>query len=341
MKTIVLNKPGEFQLLEQPEIAAAQTDEVIVKIQRVGICGTDYHAYRGKQPFFSYPRVLGHELGAEVVAIGGSQANSSLRIGDRVAIEPYLNCGICQPCRNGKGNCCENINVLGVHTDGGMTEFLKLPISKVHVSNQLDFEELALVEMLGIGMHAVSRACVHSSHRILIIGAGPIGLSVAQFCKINGAEVMMADFSASRLRFAKENRLADCILLVDNLVTENVLREQMDGDLPTIIFDATGNKESMLNCFNIASHAGKIVFVGLFQGEVAFNDPNFHRRELTLLSSRNALSADFRRIIKLMEEKQIETKPWLTHRVKFEGLPDVFPHWLKADSGVVKAMVEL
>ncbi|GHB63593.1 zinc-binding alcohol dehydrogenase family protein [Persicitalea jodogahamensis] len=341
MKTIILNKPGELHLIERAELEAAADEEAIVKIKRVGICGTDYHAFSGNQPYFSYPRVLGHELGAEVIALGGSQAIATLKIGDRVSVEPYLNCNDCQACRGGHFNCCERIQVLGVHTDGGMTEFLKVPIRKLHKSEVLSFDQLALVETLGIGLHAVNRAGIRPEDSVLVIGAGPIGLSVAQFSKLSGATVGVADMTAGRLEFIRRHGISDRSIVVKEPLTPEYIREFFGGDLPSVIIDATGNRGSMLNAFNLIAHGGKVVFVGLFQGEVEFNDPNFHRREVTLLASRNSLPDDFRKIISLMETGQIDTAPWLSHRTDFEHLSTDFATFMEPDQELIKAIIEV
>lgn len=341
MKTIILNKPGELRFTEKDNLDDVQEGRAIIKIRRIGICGTDYHAFRGNQPFFSYPRVLGHELGAEVVALGGSLTNDALNIGDKVSVEPYLNCNRCQACREGHINCCENLQVLGVHTDGGMTEYMSLPIDKLHKSNLLRFEQLALVETLGIGLHGVNRGKVTKNDKVLIIGAGPIGLSAALFSKIKGATVAMADRVENRLTFVIKNQLANRTLLAKGEISAEMVRGIFDGDLPTIIIDATGNKTSMQNVLNLISHGGRIVYVGLFQGEVVFNDPNFHKKEINLLASRNALPSDFKTIISLIESGKIDTHPWLSHRTHFDTLPTTFNTFLNPEAEVIKAIVEI
>src|SRR5688500_1524126 len=156
MKTIILNEPGRFSLTDTLEPRSPAPGEAMVRVHRVGVCGTDLHAYRGRQPFFTYPRILGHELGVEVVEVGENA--HGIRPGDRCAVEPYLNCGTCIACRHGKTNCCVELRVLGVHTDGGMREFIAVPVNKLHRSESLSWEQLALVETLGIGAHAVERA---------------------------------------------------------------------------------------------------------------------------------------------------------------------------------------
>ena len=338
MKTLTLRQPGHFEFTDVPFDKTLSSGQALVRVTCIGICGTDLHAYRGNQPFFTYPRILGHELAVEILAIEGD--SYGLKVGDRCAVEPYLDCGECQACRRGFTNCCENLRVLGVHTEGGMAEYLKIPTGKLHASNRLKKEQLALVETLAIGGHAVERAELMSDDLVLVIGAGPIGLSVIEFVKRSGASLIVTDREENRLRFCREKMQVGQTLLADGDVSVK-LREMLHGDLPTVVFDATGNSASMMKSFDYCAHGGKLVFVGLFQGDVSFHDPSFHRKELTLLASRNATSQTFRTIINAMENGRMDTTPWITHRVVFDSLPDEFPSLLKPESGVIKAIVDM
>ena len=338
MKTLILDEPGQFRLTITDPPANPGMGEALIRIHRIGICGTDQHAFRGKQPFFTYPRILGHELGVEVVAIGSGVAN--VKVGDKCAVEPYLNCGECFSCRSGKTNCCANLRVLGVHTDGGMRECILVPADKLHRSEILTLEQLSLVETLGIGAHAVQRAQVEAGETVLVLGAGPIGLTVMTFAKIAGARVIAADVNADRLDFAqKVIGVAETIVVGENTLAD--LERMTQSDLAAVVFDATGNPQSMMSSFQFVAFGGRLVFVGLFQGEVTFNDPFFHRREMTLLSSRNSTPSDFTRIISLMESGEIDTNAWITHRAKLEDVPDIFPSWLLPENRVIKAVVEV
>jgi 2-desacetyl-2-hydroxyethyl bacteriochlorophyllide A dehydrogenase len=339
MQSIVLQEPGRFVLHELAAIAPPAPHEATIRIHRIGICGTDIHAYRGRQPFFTYPRRLGHELGAEVVAIG-NQVNN-LALGSRVAVEPYLTCGHCQACSVGKTNCCENLLCLGVHTDGGMVEYLNMPAAKLHKSEVLSYEQLALVETLGIGCHAVNRADIDKNDTVMVIGAGPIGLSVLQFACQQAVPILLADSNPNRLKFANEIFEIKHNILADGPITEEAVRAQLGGKLPTVVIDATGNKHSMEGAFGLVAHGGKLVYVGLIQGDISFADPHLHRREISLLASRNSVAADFKLIISQMESGQINTTPWITHRASFTSLPKVFENWLLPESRVIKAMLEL
>ncbi len=337
MLQITLDQPGKFSASDAPEPKPAP-GEALVRVHRIGVCGTDLHAFAGKQPFFHYPRILGHELGVEVID-PGSEPNG-LKPGDRCSVEPYINCGRCIACRRGKPNCCTELKVMGVHIDGGMRPLLTLPARKLHRSSTLDYEQLALVETLGIGAHAVERAEAKKDDFILVIGAGPIGLSVIQFALVTGATLAVMDVSESRLKFCRDQ------LGVKNTVTAGPnataqLKAIGGGDLPTIVIDATGNPKSMAGTFDLTAHGGRIVFVGLFQGELAFNDPNFHRRELTICASRNALPGTFRDIIALVEAGRVDTRPWITHRFKLAETPAIFPRDISGNAAVLKAMIEV
>jgi 2-desacetyl-2-hydroxyethyl bacteriochlorophyllide A dehydrogenase len=343
MKTITLQEPGRFSLTgdaPEPGTDGLTPGEALVRVRRVGVCGTDYHAYRGRQPFFAYPRVLGHELGVEVVAVGAGVEN--VAPGDACAVEPYLNCGACVACRRGKPNCCTKLTVLGVHADGGMRDYLVLPARKLHPSRTLTLEQLALVETLGIGAHAVARAQIEAGETALVLGAGPIGLSVVPFLLAAGAgRVIVRDPNAARLAFARrEFAVSDTLDTPDADATLATLSDLTGGDLPTVVFDATGNPQSMMEAFRYVAHGGRLVFVGLFAGDVTFHDPEFHRREVTLLASRNSTPEDFGRIIGLMESGRIDTRPWVTHRVAAPDLPAAFDGLLDPSAGVLKAVVE-
>src|SRR5579871_4839441 len=242
MQTIVLEEPFRLKLMETQPPDEPEPGNALVRVRRVGICGTDLHAYRGKQPFFNYPRILGHELGVEVVAFG--EGVTGLRIGDRCAVEPYLNCGVCIAGRRGKTNCCSRLQVLGVHTDGGMRELIQVPAHKLHRSDTLSLEQLALVETLGIGAHAVNRAGIEPGEFVLVIGAGPIGLAVMQFATAAGAKVIALDINANRLGFCHAQLGVPWTLSAEGDPLEAIL-ERTNGDLPTAVFDATGNAISM------------------------------------------------------------------------------------------------
>lgn len=340
MRAIQLEKPESFRIIDVPEPPSPAPGDAVVRVYRVGICGTDFSGYLGKMPFFSYPRIPGHELGVEVVSVG--EGVSNVKPGDHCAVEPYINCQKCYSCTRGHTNCCENHQTLGVHCDGGLRPLFTVPARKLHISKKLSFEQLALVETLGIGCHAINRANPKPDETILVIGAGPIGLSVIEFAKLTGARTIVTDINENRLRFVRERMgISDTILAKGDGSELQAFTEMSGGKLGNVVVDATGNAGSMANALNYVGFAGRLVFVGITTQEIKFAHPLMHRREMTLLASRNALSADFTRIVKLIEDGRIDTRPWITHHAPLEQMIGEFPKWLKPETGVVKAIVEV
>ncbi len=340
MKAIRLDAPEKFTLAEIPEPAELQPGEARVKVHRVGVCGTDISGYLGKMPFFNYPVIPGHELGVEVLAVSGDVENVSP--GDQCSVEPYMNNPNSFSSRRGRTNCCENLEVLGVHTDGGLRPEFVVPARKLHKASRMTYDQLALVETLAIGCHAVDRAVTQEAEHILVIGAGPIGLSVIEFAKVAGARITVLDLNEKRLEFCKETMGVDHVVLGKGDGSELAQFEAItEGNLFTVVFDATGSNHSMSHASNYVGHTGRLVFVGITTKEICFSHPLIHRREMTLMSSRNALPTDFTRIIGLIEEGVIDTKPWITHRSSFQDLIADFPAYTRPETGVIKAIVEV
>jgi 2-desacetyl-2-hydroxyethyl bacteriochlorophyllide A dehydrogenase len=336
MNAIILNEPGSLAMHDVPEPHAPGAGEALIRVHRIGFCGTDYHAFHGRQPFFNYPRILGHELGVEVLAIGSGVSN--VVVGDKCSIEPYLNCGSCLACRKGRTNCCSNMQVLGVHLDGGMRERLVVPATKLHASKTLSYDALALVETLAIGAHATDRAAVEKGETVVVIGAGPIGLAAIQFALLSGARVIVIDRAVPRLEACKE-LYPEVITLDPEKSFIDQLTELSGGDLADVVIDATGNLASMGCSLEYVGQTGRLVYVGLAQGEVTFNDPLFHRREMTLFASRNALPRNFTEIIAAMEAGSIDPLAWITHRCMLSEIPEKLPAWSQPSAGVIKAVV--
>lgn len=340
MRAIQLECPKQFRIIDIAEPTEPAAGEALVRVHRVGICGTDISGFLGKMPFYSYPRIPGHELGVEVVAVGPDVAN--VRPGDQCSVEPYINNPQSFASRRGRGNCCEDLQVLGVHTDGGMRRLFKLPARKLHKATSLSMEQLALVETLAIGCHAVHRGAPQPGEDVLVIGAGPIGLSVIEFVKLAGANLIVMDMVEQRLQFCRETmKVPHTVKFVGDGSEEKTLRELTDGHLPTVVIDATGNAKSMSNALNYVGHTGKLVFVGITTDNVTFPHPLMHRREMTLYASRNAMPEDFDRIIADIQSGQIDTRPWITHRTGFDDLIGQFPSYTQPETGVIKAIVEV
>lgn len=328
-------KPGTLAYGET-EYPALQQQHSLIKIKRIGICGTDIHAYEGVQPYFQYPRILGHELSAEYVA-GSAEG---FAIGDKLTIIPYFHCGKCIACRRGNPNCCVNIEVCGVHRDGAFSEYLLVPDYSLVKGNGLNLEELALIEPLAIGAHAIRRANVRPDEFVLVVGAGPIGLGVMQFASIAGGKIIALDINEKRLRFCSEKLSVPHTLLVNEDIREQLM-EITNGDMPTVIIDATGNKQAMQSAFCYMAHTARYVLVGLQKENINFSHPEFHKREATLMSSRNALRSDFEHVMSAMQQRLINPLDYITHRYDFNDVATHFGTLSNPDNAVVKAMIEM
>lgn len=337
MRTLVCTEPGKFEYStgEKPPLRKGQS---IIKIKRIGICGTDLHAYEGTQPFFNYPRILGHELSGIVVE---SDDAPGFVQGESVTFIPYFHCGTCVACRAGKTNCCTQLQVCGVHVDGGMVEFLSVPSSSLIHGMGLSFDELALVEPLAIGAHGVRRAAITKGEYVLVIGAGPIGLGTMELARIAGGNVIALDINEQRLRFCRDTLRIPHTL---NALSENVV-EQLNaltnGDMPSVVIDATGSLKAINNAFRYMAHGGRYVLIGLQKGDISFSHPEFHKREGTLMSSRNATKQDFEHVVKCIKRKELHPAAYITHRVDFDDVKKEFENWLNPENKVIKVIVEV
>jgi len=334
MKYIVCEKPGEFKLKEK-EAPKRKENEALLQINKVGICGTDLHAYGGNQAFFSYPRILGHELASEVLEIGENEQGIS--VGDKVVVMPYVSCGKCISCRHGKTNCCTNIQVLGVHTDGGMQEQIAVPTNILLKANNLTDDQMAIVEPLAIGAHSVRRADVKPGETVAVVGCGPIGIGIMKLAQIAGAKVIAIDMNEERLAFAKEEIGVDYVVNAGNNPVE-AITEITNGDMCTAVIDASGNKYAIEAGPSYMSHGGRFVLVGLSKDELTFNHPAVHSKELTLMCSRNATTEDFEHVINVLD--QFPTQNYITHNIPYTDLIANFDSWCDPKTGVMKATVD-
>ena len=333
MKYIVCEKPRKF-LLKEKEAPVRKENEALLQINKVGICGTDLHAYAGNQAYFEYPKILGHELASEVIDIG--ENDKGIKIGDKVVVMPYICCGVCFACNKGKTNCCENITVLGVHADGGLQEQISVPINLLLPANHLSDDQIAIVEPLAIGAHAIRRSGIETDENVAVVGCGPIGIGIMKLAQIAGANVIALDMNEQRLNYAKDKIGADHVVNVGG----NALREVTEitnGDLCSIVFDASGNKNALETCPDYMSNGGKFVLVGLSKGELTYSHPKVHAKEMTLLCSRNATQEDFEHVMTILDK--FPTSSFITHNVPFIKMIEHFDSWLDPTTGVIKATV--
>ena len=336
MNALVCSEPGQFEYKEI-DTPIAQPGQTLLRIKRIGICGTDLHAFEGTQPFFSYPRILGHELAAEIIQTDAD----GFSIGEFVTIIPYFNCGTCVACRNNKPNCCTQIKVFGVHIDGAMQEIVSVPSYSLVHTHGLTLDAMALVEPLAIGAHGVNRAGVKAGEFVLVVGAGPIGLGTMEMARMAGAKVIAMDINSERLNFCK-NTLQ--IPYTINARTENAFEQLQiitNRDMPTVVIDATGYLAAINQSFKYLAHGGRYVLVGLQKADISFSHPEFHKREASLMSSRNANRQDFETVIQHFLSGEIDASKYITHRVAFNEVKANFASWILPETGVIKAMVSM
>ena len=342
MKALVMTKPGEFALEDRPK-PVPKNDEVLFKVLQVGVCGTDLHAFEGTQPFFTYPRVVGHELAVQVAEIPASakSAAGDLKEGDIVSILPYLRCGSCVACRNGKTNCCTTLRCLGVPVDGGMQEYISLPAFYAVPAGKVKPEDIALVECFAIGFHGVRRGNPRKGEAALVVGVGPIGIGVIHGLKERGARVIALDINDKRLAYAKDIARADYVINSQNTDPVKAIADITGGELAPLVIDATGHAGQMMKAFDYAGAGGSIVYVSLVRADITFQDPLFHAKELTLMGSRNATKEDFSNVIAGIESGRVNTSGFVTHKASLEETPAKFPSWPKPETGCIKAVVSI
>ena len=318
MQQWICNEPGTLSLqeVEMPKRAVGFS---LLRVRNIGICGTDIHAFAGNQPFFQYPRILGHELAVEIVE------SDTFATGELATIIPYFNCASCDACAAGKPNCCEKIQVFGVHIDGGMREYICVEDRFILPGKGLSADELALVEPLSIAAHGLRRAAIKSGEKVLVMGAGPIGLFTILLAKIQGASIEVAEPNTARLQF--------CIDYLGVI-------EASSAAYPTVI-DATGNLNAIESGFAKIAHGGKYVLIGLQKQPISFSHPEFHQREATLLSSRNATVEDFNYIMDLFRSGKIDAGLFISHRFGKNQLLDIFTKINAPGSQVIKSMITL
>jgi threonine dehydrogenase-like Zn-dependent dehydrogenase len=333
----VLQRPGRLEMVEQPEPDPPGAGAALVATRRVGLCGTDYKAFAGDQNFFAYPRILGHELAVEVIAVGRDVRG--VRRGDLCAVLPYLSCGHCFACRRGRSNCCERLEVLGVTVDGGLRERFVLPASALWRRAGLGLDELALVETLGVGFHAVARADPRRDDLTLVVGAGPIGLAIGHALLARGARVAMTDLSEQRLAAAAALLPVETVPAGDGLAER--VRNAGRGQLPAIVFEATGSRGSMESSLSVVAFSGSLVLVGHTTGGLMFDNPTLHRREITVIASRNAGPDDWGPLLDLIDSGAVDAAAWVSGRTTLEHAPHRLAEWGASPSSILKGMVEV
>jgi 2-desacetyl-2-hydroxyethyl bacteriochlorophyllide A dehydrogenase len=319
--------PGRFELVMRPAPQKAPEGWVLVDTAAVGICGTDYHIFEGKHPFLEYPRVIGHELSGYVAADAPGWTKGQL-----VVVNPYVSCGTCHACKRGKPNCCTTIGVLGVHRDGGMCARFAVPSANLYAADGLTPRQAAMVEFLAIGAHAVAGSGIAKGDLVLVTGAGPIGLGVALFARLAGATVHLLDASPPRLAAAQTG-----------FGFEDVFQPAQPLPAPDgydLVFDATGNAKAIEAGFANVAHGGSYVLVSVVKDQITFSDPAFHKREMRLIGSRNAVKADFETVMAALRDGRIDASKLESEVLRLDALPARFPELVANRDTLIKVIVD-
>lgn len=332
MRAISCVAPNQLALVDAPR-PELKDGWVRVAIRHVGICGTDYHIFEGNFPYFEYPRIIGHELSGTVIEPNGA----AFKAGDPVVINPYVNCGQCPACLEGRPNCCETLKVIGVHADGGMADEIVIPAQNLYPADGISLRDAAMVEFLAIGAHAVRRSEVKSGQRAVVVGSGPIGLGVAFMAKIAGADVTVIDAAPDKIEATRA--LGFPTFSPDQLEGEEFMAIKRTGF--DAVYDATGSIRAMNASIFHARNGGTYTLVGVIKGDLVFPDAEVHRRELTIRASRNATKADFEAVMDAIRNGGIPTDKLATHATSIERVPVDMPVWAHDRTGLIKAIVTL
>lgn len=331
MQAGVVEEPGQFAFETRPAVVTVPDGWVLIDILAVGLCGTDYHIFEGKHPFLEYPRVIGHELSGRVVSDGNGWS-----AGDLVVVNPYISCGTCRACKRGKPNCCSKIEVFGVHRDGGLTAQLAVPAGNLYAAEGLTPLQAAMVEFLAIGAHAVRRSEVGQGDTVLVTGVGPIGIGTALFARLKGADVTLLDLSPERLKMA-----SDKFDLDQGFNNIQAAVESTSGDGFDVVFDATGHGGAIEAGFQAVAHGGTYTLVSVVKDTISFSDPEFHKREMRLIGSRNAVKADFDWVMSTLRDGNIDSNALCSRVITAETLVQTFGELAADRADLIKVIVEI
>ena len=336
MKAVQVRKARDLSVQEVEEPRIVNSTDVLVKVKRVGICGSDLHIYHGTNPLATLPRVVGHEVAGEVVEIGSDVTN--LQIGDHVVVEPIRYCGKCYACRKGQPNVCQSLSVFGVHEDGGMREWFVLPEKQLHkVDSDIPWEEIVLAEPYTIGAQAVYRGQVEEGDTVLIQGAGPIGICILKMAKLLGASVMMTDLSDERLSYAKENG-ADVIVNAGHEDVLQAVQGWTNGEGANKVIDAVCLPSTFALSIEAVSVAGNVVVLGFDEKPAAISQLPITKKQVTINGSRLQTN-QFPKVVKLLNEGKLRHDGLVTHTFPLEHVQEAFDFVEKHPDQVRKAVI--
>jgi threonine dehydrogenase-like Zn-dependent dehydrogenase len=331
MKALVLHKPGHASIETVPEPVAANGN-ILLKVQMVGLCGSDLNSFRGLNPLVSFPRIPGHEVCASVV-----QGDSSLAEGTDVALSPYTSCGQCASCRRGRPNACQFNQTLGVQRDGALTEFIAMPREKLYPA-KLTPKELCLVEPLTVGFHAVARGRVTADDTVAVFGCGGVGLGVVAGSNSRGARTICVDVDDEKLKLARAAGSAHTINSRKEVLHDRLL-EFTEGRGPDVVIEAVGTPTTFRSAVEEVAFTGRVVYIGYAKEPVSYETRLFVQKELDVVGSRNAQPEDFRAVIRLLEQRKFPVSEVVSMIVPLAEAPSALRSWSENPSRFTKILV--
>jgi threonine dehydrogenase-like Zn-dependent dehydrogenase len=333
MKALSLMDAGNAGITEVAE-PKVQSGELLLKVEMVGLCGTDLNSFRGRNPLVTYPRILGHEIAATVL-----EGNSKILTGTHVTVSPYTSCGVCPSCRRGRENACRNNQTFGVQRDGAITELLAIPAVKVYPSS-LPMKDLCLVEPLTVGFHAVARGRVTKDDVVAVFGCGGIGLGAIAGAAFRGAQTIAIDLDDTKLATAKLAGATDTIHSGREDVRER-LREITRGDGPDLTIEAIGLPETFRMAVEEVAYTGRVVYIGYAKEPVAYETKLFVQKELDVMGSRNALPADFLAVMAMLDAGKFPVDQAVTAIVSLDEAPSILAQWSANPAAYTKIMIDM
>jgi threonine dehydrogenase-like Zn-dependent dehydrogenase len=338
MKAFRILAPGRTEVIELPK-PIPREGEVLLRVRKVGFCGSDLSTFRGLNPLVQYPRIPGHEVSGIIEACGAGVPDE-WTAGLQVTLSPYTSCGICSACRHGRFNCCRDNQTLGVQREGALAEYLGVPWQKLFRSPKLCLRDLALVEPLTVGFHAVDRGRVSASDTVLILGCGAIGLGAIAGAAFRKARVIAADLDDAKLAIARRCGAAETIHSKTEPLRER-LRALTSGHGPDVVIEAVGMPQTFRAAVEEACFAGRVVYIGYVKAPVEYETRLFVQKELDIMGSRNAAPADFEAVIRLLETGGFPVECVVTHACTLETAGDALKDWDRNPGLVTKIVVSL
>lgn len=338
MKTIIINKSGEVEIIEQA-MPVRKQGEALLKILYGGICGSDLGTYRGTFAYASYPRIPGHEFSAEIIEIGDNDRN--LKPGMIVTCNPYFNCGHCYSCQRGLVNCCTSNETMGAQRDGAFSEYITMPIERIYDGKGLSAKTLALIEPFCISYHGISRANIQPNDKVLVIGAGTIGVLAAVAAKAKGAKVYISDVAENKMNYAIETFGLDGGILNDS--PENFIKrveEITNGNYFDVTIEAVGLPSTFQACIDAAAFGARMVQIGVGKRTHEFDFTLLQKKELNVYGSRNALKKDFLELIDLVKSGKVDLEKIVTNTYNLDEADKAFQDFSKNAASMLKVVIK-